>query len=123
MPPSGGGGAHAQAQAHGTSPQSHDHVYTQHPLDHAPSPLIRALPDYERQFRHQRLRAAAVWRATQARFEACRRLVMEMHVQALAIDSARDNVDLHFSYICRYQVGTPPYPRPCAPCAFIPSIA
>jgi len=30
---------------------------------------------------------------------------MEMHVQALAIDSARDNVDLHFSYICRYQVG------------------
>jgi hypothetical protein len=30
---------------------------------------------------------------------------MEMHVQALAIDSARDNVDLHFSYICRYQAG------------------
>ena len=61
-----------------------------HPLDAASSPLIRALPDYERQFRHHRQSAAAVWRATQARFEECRRLVTEMHVQALAIDSARE---------------------------------
>ena len=74
-----------------------------HPLDAASSPLIRALPDYERQFRHHRQSAAAVWRATQARFEECRRLVTEMHVQALAIDSARDNVDHHFNYICRCQ--------------------
>ena len=87
VPPSGGGSA------------PHD----THPLDNAPSPLIRALPEFERQFRHQRRLAAATWHATQARFEACRRLVMEMHVQALAIDSARHNVDLHFSYICRYQ--------------------
>lgn len=74
-----------------------------HPLDDASSPLIRALPDYERQFRHHRQSAAAVWSATQMRFEECRRLVTEMHVQALAIDSARDNVDHHFNYICRCQ--------------------
>ena len=74
-----------------------------HPLDEASSPLIRALPDYERQFRHHRQSAAAVWSATQVRFEECRRLVTEMHVQALAIDSARDNVDHHFNYICRCQ--------------------
>ena len=74
-----------------------------HPLDEASSPLIRALPDYERQFRHHRQSAAAVWSATQMRFEECRRLVTEMHVQALAIDSARDNVDHHFNYICRCQ--------------------
>lgn len=26
--------------------------YGAHPLDASPSPLVRALPDYERQFRH-----------------------------------------------------------------------
>ena len=72
-----------------------------HPLESASSPLVRALPDYERQFRHHRQRVASTWRATQSRFDACKRLVTEMHVQALAIEGARDNVDAHYSYISR----------------------
>ena len=60
-----------------------------HPLESASSPLVRALPDYERQFRHHRQRVASTWRATQSRFDACKRLVTEMHVQALAIEGAR----------------------------------
>mmetsp|Transcript_8377 Transcript_8377/g.29388 ORF Transcript_8377/g.29388 Transcript_8377/m.29388 type:complete len:898 (-) Transcript_8377:273-2966(-) len=72
-----------------------------HPLDESSSPLIRALPHYERQFNHHLQKGQAVWRATQARFELCRKLVAEMHVQALAIDSARENVDVHFAYICK----------------------
>jgi hypothetical protein len=42
-------------------------THATHPLDLAPSPLIRALPDYERQFRHQRQRAGGallVWEMT-----------------------------------------------------------
>lgn len=35
------------------------------------------------------------------RIELCRRLVSEMRVQVLSIDSARQNVDIHFNYICK----------------------
>eukprot|EP00240_Pyramimonas_obovata_P000974 CAMPEP_0118949428 /NCGR_PEP_ID=MMETSP1169-20130426/49597_1 /TAXON_ID=36882 /ORGANISM="Pyramimonas obovata, Strain CCMP722" /LENGTH=539 /DNA_ID=CAMNT_0006896057 /DNA_START=405 /DNA_END=2021 /DNA_ORIENTATION=- len=75
-----------------------------HPLDTASSPLIRALPFYERQFKYHLQKGQAIWRASQARLETCRRLVSEMRVQMLAIDSARQNVDVHFNYICKAQI-------------------
>ncbi|KAK3239494.1 hypothetical protein CYMTET_50585 [Cymbomonas tetramitiformis] len=74
-----------------------------HPLDSASSPLIRALPYYERQFKFHLMKGQAIWRASQARLDICRRMVSEMHVQVLAIDSARENVEVHFNYICKAQ--------------------
>ena len=41
--------------------------YEPHTLDGAASPLIRALPEYERQFRDHLTRAQAVWEASQVR--------------------------------------------------------
>ena len=40
-------------------------TYEPHTLDAAPSPLIRALPDYERQFRFHLARAQAVLESSQ----------------------------------------------------------
>lgn len=73
-----------------------------HPLDNAPSPLLRALPDYQRRFRHHLGYARALWGCSQARLATARRLVAEQHVQALAIDSARENVEAHYEYIVRF---------------------
>mmetsp|Transcript_16373 Transcript_16373/g.19644 ORF Transcript_16373/g.19644 Transcript_16373/m.19644 type:complete len:850 (-) Transcript_16373:187-2736(-) len=74
-----------------------------HPLDSASSPLIRALPFYERQFKFHLQQGQAIWAASQKRASICRRLVSEMHVQVLAIDSARESVDIHFDYISKAQ--------------------
>ena len=75
-----------------------------HPLDASPSPLARALPDYERDFRAHAQRASSFARAMRRRFEHCERLILETHAMALAVDAVAENVDAHFSYIARRQV-------------------
>eukprot|EP00958_Prasinococcus_capsulatus_P001032 scaffold97_cov375-Prasinococcus_capsulatus_cf.AAC.2 len=53
------------------------------------------------QFKYHLEQGQHLWRASQQRFDGCQRLIAEMQVQALAIDSARENVDVHYQYILR----------------------
>ncbi|PSC71466.1 Autophagy-related 11 [Micractinium conductrix] len=71
-----------------------------HRLDAASSPLLRALPDYLRQFQEHLLTAAARHDACQHRLVTCARLLGEQEVQALSTDAATSNVELHYAYIC-----------------------
>ncbi|GLC36258.1 hypothetical protein PLESTB_000603400 [Pleodorina starrii] len=70
-----------------------------HPLHSAPSPLVRALPDYERHFQHHLATTRAYWDVAQARLQRCRQLLSEQEVQARAADAARANVEAHYNYI------------------------
>ncbi|EFN58270.1 hypothetical protein CHLNCDRAFT_57098 [Chlorella variabilis] len=70
-----------------------------HRLDEAGSPLLRLLPDYQRQFQAHLLQANAAHEASQQRMATCARLVSEQEVQALSIDAATSNVELHYAYI------------------------
>eukprot|EP00887_Chlorella_sp_A99_P002015 scaffold18.g2015.t1 len=71
-----------------------------HPLDAERSPLLRALPDYQRQFQAHLAQATAYWEASQQRMATCAQLVSEQEVQALSIDAATSNVEVHYAYIC-----------------------
>jgi autophagy-related protein 11 len=42
-----------------------------HPLEAAHSPLVRALPEYERQFEQQLVEARAYWETSQQRMHWC----------------------------------------------------
>ena len=74
-----------------------------HPLDESPSPLLRALPVYRREFAKHRRAARQGLRRAREGFAECQRLLAEMEVQALAIDAARENVDVHYAHIARAQ--------------------
>ena len=76
-----------------------------HPLDDSPSPLLRALPVYCREFAKHRREARLALRRSREGFAECQRLLAEMEVQALAIDAARENVDVHYAHIARAQEG------------------
>lgn len=52
--------------------------YDAHPLDSAPSPLLRALPAYEREFRGHLRRAQALQTVGAARLAAAEQLIAEM---------------------------------------------
>jgi hypothetical protein len=52
--------------------------YDVHPLDSAPSPLLRALPAYEREFRGHLRRAQALQTVGAARLAAAEQLIAEM---------------------------------------------
>ncbi|KAL4447174.1 hypothetical protein ABPG77_007207 [Micractinium sp. CCAP 211/92] len=71
-----------------------------HRLDSAGSPLLRALPDYQRQFQEHLLQGNARHEASQQRMAYCARLVSEQEVQAMSIDAATANVEVHYAYIC-----------------------
>ena len=49
-----------------------------HELDSAPSPLLRFLPVYERDFRGHLLRARSLWEASQTRLRDAEQLLSEM---------------------------------------------
>ncbi|KAK6944319.1 Autophagy protein ATG17-like domain [Dillenia turbinata] len=70
-----------------------------HPLDDASDPALKALPSYERQFRHHYQRGHAIYCRTQVKFEACERLLREQMVQERALDIARGNLDLYYRMI------------------------
>lgn len=74
-----------------------------HPLDSAPSPLLRALPEYRRQFRGhlQEAEAAAAAGATHVALSC--RLLNEAEVQAMAVDAAMASVEPHYAFICNSQ--------------------
>ena len=74
-----------------------------HPLDSAPSPLLRALPEYQRQFRGHLLEVEnAVTRAMTYVALSCR-LLNEAEVQAMAVDAAMASVEPHYAFICNAQ--------------------
>jgi len=72
-----------------------------HPLDDSPSPLLRTLPTYERGFHAAATDVTVLCATSVQQYEACQRLLAEQEVQALAIDSARENVDVHYAYISK----------------------
>jgi hypothetical protein len=61
--------------------------YDAHPLDSAPSPLLRALPAYEREFRGHLRRAQALQAAGAARLAAAEQLIAEMVGTGTAVRS------------------------------------
>lgn len=61
-----------------TEPTSGNIKYDEHPLDSAPSPLLRALPAFERQFRAHLRQANAYADAAQARLAQSDLLLAEM---------------------------------------------
>jgi hypothetical protein len=63
---------------HLADPTSRSIQYDKHPLDSAPSPLLRALPAFERQFRAHVHRANAFAEAGKARLALSDRLLTEM---------------------------------------------
>eukprot|EP00898_Chlorokybus_atmophyticus_P004732 jgi/Chlat1/525/Chrsp103S00995 len=72
-----------------------------HPLDDSPSPLLRALPYYERHFAHHLAQVQAIHEASQQRLKLAAQLVAEQRVQAAAIDAAGENVDVHYRSIAQ----------------------
>lgn len=64
-----------------------------HPLDDAPDPALKALPSYERQFRFHFHRGQAIFNLSQAKFDACQRLLLEQWVQQRAMETARGSMD------------------------------
>ncbi|CAD7705230.1 unnamed protein product [Ostreobium quekettii] len=76
-------------------------ISVEHPLRGSPSPLVRALPDYELAFQHHLLLAQEHWDVSQKYVQRCHQLLSEQEVQSRAIDAARANVQTHFNAISR----------------------
>jgi hypothetical protein len=86
--------AGSEVSSHAAMSEAH------HELDDAPSPLLRALPEYYRQFcRDAKFAWSAVKEAT-GLTELCSRLVNEIEVQAMAVDSAMSSVQPHYEFVC-----------------------
>lgn len=62
----------------GAEPGAGSIQYEAHLLDSVPSPMVRALPVYERDFRGHLLRAQAVWAASQSRLQDAEQLLSEL---------------------------------------------
>ncbi|QDZ23301.1 ubiquitin-like domain-containing protein [Chloropicon primus] len=69
------------------------------PLQESSSPHVRNLPKYERNFCFHLAKAKAQIEASAEYLRICEKLLAEQEVQALAIDSAQENVDKHYAYI------------------------
>ena len=70
-----------------------------HPLEKCPTVLLRNLPTYEREFRQHLVAGQALWDASQQRHALALRLIDEMTVQALALEEARANVEVHYRHV------------------------
>ncbi|XP_044472070.1 autophagy-related protein 11-like [Mangifera indica] len=70
-----------------------------HPLDDASDPALKALPSYERRFRHHYYKGHAIYVRTQAKFENCERLLREQKVQERAVVVARGNLENYYRVI------------------------
>lgn len=71
-----------------------------HELDDSPSPLLRALPEYYRQFCRDAKIAWSAFKESKRLTELCSRLVNEIEVQAMAVDSAMASVQPHYEFVC-----------------------
>ncbi|GER39508.1 hypothetical protein STAS_16125 [Striga asiatica] len=76
------------------SPSNNSHL-----LDDSPDPALKALPSYERQFRYHFQCGHAVYSRTQAKVEACERLLREQRVQERALEIARGNLDFFYKIV------------------------
>lgn len=70
-----------------------------HRLDDASDPALKALPSYERQFRYHYNCGHVICSRTQARIQACERLLKEQEVQERALDVARSNLEQYYRVI------------------------
>ncbi|XP_057415485.1 autophagy-related protein 11 [Lotus japonicus] len=70
-----------------------------HPLDDALDPALKALPSYERQFRHHYHQGHAIYTGTMVKYEHCERLLREQMVQERAVEVARGNLDQYYRMI------------------------
>ena len=80
-------------------PQLKQYQPHQYPLQQSSAPAVRNLPKYERQFCFHVAKSKAHIEASAEYLRICSRLLAEQEVQALAIDSAQENVDKHYAYI------------------------
>lgn len=69
--------------------------YEAHPLDSVRSPLLQALPNFERRFRGHLRRGQAFQAAATARLAAAEQLIAEMVRQNLGMASVSQSVSLH----------------------------
>lgn len=74
---------------------------SRHPLDDALDPALKALPSYENEFQLHFHKGHALFDASQRRLEVCGRLLQEMRVQEMALETARANMDLYYKIIDR----------------------
>jgi autophagy-related protein 11 len=84
-------------------PETPSEEQTSHQLDTASSPLLRALPEYHRQFKQHLREAEAAADASASRVAFCCRVVNESEVQAMAVDAAMASVEPHYAFICNAQ--------------------
>jgi len=80
-------------------PPSPSSSHDPHPLDDALDPALKALPSYERQFRHHYHRGHAIYTGTSMKYEHCERLLREQMVQERAVEVARCNLDQYYRII------------------------
>lgn len=80
-------------------PPSPSSSQSPHPLDDAADPALKALPSYERQFRHHFQRGHAIFSHTQVKYETCERLLREQKVQERAMEIARGNLGHYYRMI------------------------
>ncbi|CAI8611325.1 unnamed protein product [Vicia faba] len=80
-------------------PPSPSSSHDPHPLDDALDPALKALPSYERQFRHHYHRGHAIYSGTSMKYEHCERLLREQMVQERAVEVARCNLEHYYRVI------------------------
>lgn len=80
-------------------PPSPSSSHDPHPLDDALDPALKALPSYERQFRHHYHRGHVIYTGTSMKYEHCERLLREQMVQERAVEVARCNLDQYYRII------------------------
>ncbi|XP_061349747.1 autophagy-related protein 11-like [Gastrolobium bilobum] len=83
----------------GLEPLSQSSSHDPHPLDDALDPALKALPSYERQFRHHYHQGNTICCRTVAKYEHCERLLREQMVQERAVEVARGNLDHYYRII------------------------
>ena len=80
-------------------PQATSYEPHQYPFQESSSADLRNLPVYERHFCFHVEKIKAQTEASSEYLRICEKLLAEQEVQALAIDSAQENVDKHYAYI------------------------
>ncbi|XP_031386579.1 autophagy-related protein 11 [Punica granatum] len=80
-------------------PPSPSSSHKPHPLDDALDPALKALPSYERQFRHHYHCGNSIYSRSQLRYETCQRLYREQKVQERALEVARANLEQYYRII------------------------
>ncbi|KAL8152483.1 hypothetical protein V2J09_010243 [Rumex salicifolius] len=70
-----------------------------HPLDDAMDPALKALPSYERQFRHHYHCGHAIYNRTVLKYENCQKVLREQKVQERGMEIAGRNLERFFTIL------------------------